>query len=268
MTWAIAPLLALCDTLDHEARSRFGVLFAELGDDARGEILDGVGTTAEGRPGVQAAVRIADDGFYAGSPAPEGWAMVSFDPGVEIEQITAPEGISHRELGDVYDVVVIGAGAGGGVAAAELAARGGHVLLIDRSRPMTTAELRNDHLRGKRMQVHDVVAGAGAGSPRVLELPDGSTRILPGDGDGDGYGLVAMTLGGGTRLWQGMSWRFYPEDFRMASTYGVPESSTLVDWPFGYDELAPYYDRVESELGVSGDAGSPFARRTPRRPLN
>jgi choline dehydrogenase-like flavoprotein len=138
------------------------------------------------------------------------------------------------------------------------------VLLIDRSRPMTTAELRGDHLRGKRMQRHDVVAGAGPGSPRVFQFADGSTQLLPGDGDGGEYGLVAMTLGGGTRLWQGMSWRFYAEDFRMASTYGVPLGSTLIDWPFGYDELAPYYDRVESELGVAGDGASPMARRTLR----
>ena len=44
----------------------------------------------------------------------------------------------------------------------------------------------------------------------------------------------------------------------MANTYGVPEESTLADWPFGYDDLAPYYDRVEWELGVSGDTRAPW----------
>jgi choline dehydrogenase-like flavoprotein len=61
-----------------------------------------------------------------------------------------------------------------------------------------------------------------------------------------------------------MSWRFYPEDFAMASTYGVPEHSTLADWPFDYDELAPYYDRVEWELGVSGSGDSPMGLRAAR----
>jgi choline dehydrogenase-like flavoprotein len=52
-----------------------------------------------------------------------------------------------------------------------------------------------------------------------------------------------------------MAWRFSPEDFRMGSTYGAP----FVDWPIGYDDLAPYYDRVEWELGVCGsDALRPF----------
>jgi choline dehydrogenase-like flavoprotein len=50
----------------------------------------------------------------------------------------------------------------------------------------------------------------------------------------------------------------------MASEYGVPEDTTLADWPFGYEELAPFYDRVEWELGVSGDAASPALSRVGR----
>ncbi|GIS97798.1 MAG: hypothetical protein CM1200mP25_0350 [Acidobacteriota bacterium] len=36
----------------------------------------------------------------------------------------------------------------------------------------------------------------------------------------------------------------------------IPEGSTVEDWPFGYEELEPYYDRVEREIGVSGQAGN------------
>jgi choline dehydrogenase-like flavoprotein len=79
-----------------------------------------------------------------------------------------------------------------------------------------------------------------------------------------GWGLTAMALGGGTRVWQGMAWRFLPEDFAMAPTYGVPEGSTLCDWPFGYDELAPYYDRVEWEIGVCGASSGPLTDRFAR----
>jgi choline dehydrogenase-like flavoprotein len=75
-----------------------------------------------------------------------------------------------------------------------------------------------------------------------------------------------MTLGGGTRLWQGMAWRFLPEDFAMASTYGIPDDSALVDWPFGYEELSPYYDRVEWELGGVWGGGQPGRSQRPSRP--
>ena len=69
-----------------------------------------------------------------------------------------------------------------------------------------------------------------------------------------------MAVGGGTRVWQGMAWRFLPEDFEMATRYGVPDGSTLADWPIGYDDLAPYYDRVEWEIGVSGASSGPLDR--------
>ena len=40
----------------------------------------------------------------------------------------------------------------------------------------------------------------------------------------------------------------------MASEYGIPEGSSLADWPIGYDDLAPYYQQAEWEIGVCGDA--------------
>ena len=55
-----------------------------------------------------------------------------------------------------------------------------------------------------------------------------------------------------------------PQDFRMRSTYGTPQGSTLEDWPIGYDELEPFYEQAEWEIGVSGDDGpNPF--KGPRR---
>jgi len=61
-----------------------------------------------------------------------------------------------------------------------------------------------------------------------------------------------------------MAWRYHPLDFRMRSTYGAPEGSTLEDWPISYDDLEPYYEKAEWEIGVSGDdSGNPF--RAPRR---
>ena len=99
----------------------------------------------------------------------------------------------------------------------------------------------------------------------MIERSDGTTDVLRAEDDALAYGLTAMVLGGGTRVWQGMSWRFWEQDFRMASTYGTPAGSTLADWPFDYSELEPYYERAEWELGVAGDADSAVGRATPRR---
>ena len=70
-----------------------------------------------------------------------------------------------------------------------------------------------------------------------------------------GYSNNAMTVGGGTRVYGAQAWRFAPEDFRMASIYGVPEGSGLADWPIDYDTLAPWYARAEREIGVAGELG-------------
>ena len=65
-----------------------------------------------------------------------------------------------------------------------------------------------------------------------------------------------MAVGGGTRVYGAQAWRFLPTDFAMASTYGVPPGSSLADWPIGYDDLAPYYERAEWEIGVAGDSAA------------
>jgi choline dehydrogenase-like flavoprotein len=55
-----------------------------------------------------------------------------------------------------------------------------------------------------------------------------------------------------------------PQDFRMRSTYGAPAGSSLEDWPISYDDLEPFYDKAEYEIGISGDySGTPF--KGPRR---
>jgi choline dehydrogenase-like flavoprotein len=226
----------------------------------------GVAPSRERAP-VTALIELVHQAFYGGTSRPTGWDVVGYSPlppGVVPIEPTPTPSIRPDQLRDAYDVVIVGAGAGGGMAAAELAGRGKSVLLIERARPFRNAELRDNHLQSKRPQLYDVTAGPGAGSPRVVENADGSTELIRGDGSGNDYGLVAMALGGGTRVWQAMSWRFVEEDFRMASIYGVPEHSTLVDWPFGYDELAPYYERAEWLLGVAGDSASSAATRAPR----
>jgi gluconate 2-dehydrogenase alpha chain len=70
-------------------------------------------------------------------------------------------------------------------------------------------------------------------------------------------------VGGTTLHYWAQHWRLNPWDFRVVSEttrrYGasrVPKGSTVEDWPFGIEELEPYYDKVEYEIGVSGQAGN------------
>jgi choline dehydrogenase-like flavoprotein len=154
-----------------------------------------------------------------------------------------------------YDVVIVGAGAGGGVISDVLSRAGKRVLLLERGpAKMDLASTGRDHLRNQRLSAYGVNAGPEKEKdhPRVfVDWKTGEERtVIAHEG---GYNNNAAGVGGGTSVYGAQAWRFHPLDFRMASTYGVPEGSSLADWPISYDDLVPYYERVEHELGVAGD---------------
>lgn len=264
---ASSPDLGWAEAALADLDARLGPGFADLDDAAQDVALARIAADPDGAVGFAALRRICFEGYYAlrADAAPAGLDVVGFraaPEGVEpVESRLVPD-LGSERLRPSYDAIVIGSGPGGGVAAQVLAEAGRHVLVLERARREPNAVLRGDHLRGKRNAVYRPTAGPGAGHPRVAQLPDGD-RVLDGTDDAWFYGLNADAVGGGTRLWQGMAWRFLPEDFRMASEYGNPDGASLVDWPIDYDELEPYYARAERELGVAGEPGA-LTARTPR----
>ncbi len=164
------------------------------------------------------------------------------------------------------NAVVVGAGAGGGIVAKELAEAGLSVVLLERGDWAGFWDHNHDELISQRTTVLGNAFGPdNERYRRVVVNADGSTRIvLPSEG---AYSNNAACVGSGTVSYGAMAWRFMPQDFRMRSTYGAPEGSTLEDWPLTYEDLEPYYEKAEWEIGVAGDdARNPFAppRRRPQ----
>jgi choline dehydrogenase-like flavoprotein len=130
------------------------------------------------------------------------------------------------------DVLIVGAGACGSVVAKELAERGFSVVVLEAGKRFNRPEdLPNTEANAGKIMWTE---------PRVYA---GQHAIVPKAGVG---------VGGGTLVWLGVAPRFHPADFRTYSTEGVG-----ADWPISYDDLRPYYAKVEREFGIAGECG-PF----------
>ena len=156
------------------------------------------------------------------------------------------------------DVVVVGLGAAGGVAVLPLAKAGLRVVGIEAGtwmdpRKQYHADEIFNNVRGGVTSVQK----ANREIPTVRETAQSPTRNR-------GAIHPMMNAIGGTSIhYWASAWRLKPWDFRTKSEtvkrYGagaLPKGSTLEDWPISYDDLEPYYDVIEHQVGVSGKAGN------------
>ncbi|MEM6378936.1 MAG: GMC family oxidoreductase [Bacteroidota bacterium] len=155
-----------------------------------------------------------------------------------------------KESTKEYDAIIVGSGAGGGMATKILADAGLKIALVeagpffDPADPKTKTQLKWSYESPRR----------GAGTTRAFgefDMSWGDWKV-PGEPYTTKEGTEFMwwrsrMLGGRTNHWGRISLRFGPDDFQHKNIDGLGEN-----WPITYDEVSPYYDRLDKMIGVFG----------------
>jgi choline dehydrogenase-like flavoprotein len=143
-----------------------------------------------------------------------------------------------------FDVCVVGSGASGGIAAKELCEQGAKVCVLEIGEWKDPARDFQSHVLPFELPYHGLRGEYTKklyGDPQIFRhsnaVPDSAPYI------------ILPAVGGKTLLWAGQSWRFGPRDFRSHALRGAGE-----DWPFGYDDLAPYTIGPKQSWGFAAHA--------------
>jgi len=175
-----------------------------------------------------------------------------------------------------YDALIIGSGASGGMAAKELTERGFEVLVLEAGPPVNPQRDFSTHTWPYQMmyrgfgppgwkQQEQWMQDTASYYSRHFYVKDSENPYTTEPGKPFMW-VRARIMGGKTLHWGRLSWRLSDLDFKAATHDGFGD-----DWPISYAELAPYYDRAEEFIGVSGNndglAHVPDGKYMPPMPL-
>ena len=162
---------------------------------------------------------------------------------------------------DVVDFVIVGSGAAGGLIAKELSTAGFTVVVLEQGPRLTETQFDHDEY-GTFMR--NKLANDPATQPQTF-------RATPQEQAKAQQALIYGRLVGGSNAhFTANVWRLRPVDFNEASRLGAVAGANFVDWPISYDDLEPYYTKVDWEMGVSGAPGPfdpPRSKPYPMPPL-
>jgi choline dehydrogenase-like flavoprotein len=150
-----------------------------------------------------------------------------------------------------YDVCIIGSGAGGSPIAYELSSAGYRVVVLEKGKNYTEEDFSKDELAVSR---RDMFTPDLKDERHIINDKEKDGSVTRYDGAEYSWSFWnGSMVGGSSNLMSGYFHRMKPNDFKLKSVYGTIKGANVVDWCISYEDLEPYYEKVERVVGVSGD---------------
>ena len=165
----------------------------------------------------------------------------------------------------VIDFIIVGSGSAGGILAKELSTAGFDVVVFEQGPYRKAADFRHDEVAV--LYEYELMGGGVGKSGQTFRDDPHKKAVSP-----HGWPPVryAQTVGGSSVHFTANFWRFRESDFKERSLLGSIAGTNFADWPISYEELEPYYTKVDWDIGVSGAPGpfdSPRSRPFPMPPI-
>lgn len=149
-----------------------------------------------------------------------------------------------------YDICIVGSGAGGSPIAYELSNAGFSVVVLEKGKNYTEEDFSKDELAVSR---RDKFTPLLKEEQHIInERQEDGTVVRYGGAEHNWSFWNGSMVGGSSNLMSGYFHRMKPNDFRLKSVYGEIKGANVVDWAISYEDLEPYYTKVENVVGVSG----------------
>ncbi|MDH4108349.1 MAG: GMC family oxidoreductase [Gammaproteobacteria bacterium] len=178
----------------------------------------------------------------------------------------ATDNMTTFALDETVDFVIVGSGSAGGILAKELSTAGFSVVVLEQGPFRQASDFSHDEFAV-------LLQGELNGGPPEVDkqtFRDDESKVAEVPQGGGAPGDYVQGVGGTSVHFSANFWRLREIDFRERSALGQISGTNFADWPISYEELEPYYTRVDWEIGVSGAPGpfdSPRSKPFPVPPM-
>lgn len=164
----------------------------------------------------------------------------------------------------MFDICIVGSGAGAGPIAYELSGAGAKVLVLEKGNFYKEEDFSKDEVAFCR---RSIISSKLKEEYHLIEEKEGDSWVATPTYKSGWDFWNGNLVGGSSNLMSGFFHRMHPEDFRLKSAFGEIEGANIVDWPISYAVMEPFYEKVERVVGVSGEV-TPFKFLEPRSTKN